>query len=53
MGTDELSPEQEEQLIGQMLRERSGIDPGRLRPVIDFVMVLESYVRGSMSRYPS
>ena len=35
MSTDELSPEQEEQLIGEMLRERGGIDPGRLGPVID------------------
>jgi hypothetical protein len=35
MSTDELSPEQEEQLIGEMLREKGGIDPGRLGPVID------------------
>ncbi len=35
MSTDELSPEREEHLIGQMLRERGGIDPGRLGPVID------------------
>lgn len=35
MSTDELSHEREEQLIGEMLRERGGIDPGRLGPVID------------------
>ena len=35
MGTDELNPEREEQLIGEMLLERGGIDPGRLGPVID------------------
>jgi hypothetical protein len=35
MSTDELGPEQEERLIGEMLRERGGIDPGSLGPVID------------------
>ena len=33
--TDELSPEREERLIIEMLRERGAIDPGRLGPVID------------------
>src|SRR5438270_13870816 len=33
--TDELSPEREERLIAEMLRERGAIDPGRLGPVID------------------
>lgn len=31
MSTDELSPEQEEQLVSEVLRERGGIDPGRRR----------------------
>src|SRR5437660_12141379 len=35
MSTGELSPDQEEHLIGEMLRERGGIDPARLGPVID------------------
>jgi len=35
MSTDELNPEPEEQLIGEMLRERGGIDPCRLGPVAD------------------
>src|SRR5260370_6612402 len=35
MSMDEFSAEREEQLIGEMLRERGGIDPGRLGPVID------------------
>lgn len=35
MTADGLSPEREERLIGEMLRERAGIDPGRLGPVID------------------
>jgi hypothetical protein len=35
MSTDELSPEREEKLIGEMLRERGGIDLCRLGPVID------------------
>jgi hypothetical protein len=33
--TDELSPEREERLIVEVLRERGAIDPGRLGPVID------------------
>jgi hypothetical protein len=32
---DELSPDREERLIAEMLRERGAIDPGRLGPVID------------------
>jgi hypothetical protein len=32
MSTNELSPEQEEQLVDEMLRERGGIDPDRLGP---------------------
>jgi hypothetical protein len=35
MTADDLSPEREERLIGEMLRERGGIDPCRLGPVID------------------
>jgi len=35
MTAGDLSPEREERLIGEMLRERGGIDPGRLGPVID------------------
>lgn len=35
MTGDELSPQREERLVGEMLRERGGIDPSRLGPVID------------------
>jgi hypothetical protein len=35
MTADELRAEQEEHLVGEMLRERGGIDPGMLGPVID------------------
>ena len=35
MSTDELRPEQEEQLVSEVLRERGGIDPGRLGSVVD------------------
>jgi hypothetical protein len=37
MSTQELSPEQEEQLVGEMLRKcgRGGIDPDRLGTVVD------------------
>lgn len=35
MTSEDLSPEREELLITQMLRERCGIDPGTLGPVLD------------------
>ncbi len=35
MAVDDLTPEREEQITADLLRERAGIDPGKVGPVVD------------------
>jgi hypothetical protein len=39
MTTSDLPPEREEQVISELLRERSGIDPGKVGPVLDLAAI--------------
>jgi hypothetical protein len=39
MAASGLTPEHEEQLTAELLRERAGIDPGRVGPVVDLAAI--------------
>jgi len=39
MTSGDLPPEREEQLITELLRERGGIDPGAVGPVLDLAAI--------------
>lgn len=39
MATDDMTPEREERFIADLLRERAGIDPGKVGPVADLAAI--------------
>jgi hypothetical protein len=39
MAASDLTPEREEQLTVDLLRERAGIDPGKVGPVVDLAAI--------------
>lgn len=39
MADDDLTPEEEEQLTDELLRDRAGIDPGKVGPLVDLASI--------------
>jgi len=39
MTASDLTPEREEQLMADLLRERVGIDPGKVGPVVELAAI--------------